>query len=176
MDEIPISIVQECGHEAIGDRHAHVEVTEPTFALGVDEFLHIRMVAAKHGHLCATACAGGFNGLARLIEDLHVRQRAAGAALRTFHPRTLGSNAREVVADSPTAPHRFRGLIEGIIDANLSVDARNTVTDRLYEAVDQGGLEVRSGGGIDAAARDEALHLRTIEGMRPLFARVRLLD
>src|SRR4029450_5742427 len=68
------------------------------------------------------------------------------------------------------------GLVKGIVDANLSVDTRNAVADRLYEAVDQSGLEVRSGGGIDASAGNEAVHLGAIEGLRPLFARIRSFD
>ena len=160
----------------IGDRHAHVEISEPAFALGVDEILDVRMIATKHGHLCPAARTSGFDGLARLVENLHVRQRAARAAVRTFHPCTPGPNAGEVVAHPTTAPHRFRGLVKGVVDANFSVDTRNAVTDRLDEAVDQGGLEVRSGGGIDAPAGDEAVHLGAIEGLRPLFARVRCFD
>ncbi len=151
-------------------------LASPAFALGVDEILDVRMIATKHGHLCPAARTSGFDGLARLVENLHVRQRAARAAVRTFHPRTLGSNAGEVVAHPTTAPHRFRGLVEGVVDANLSVGAGDAVTDRLDETVDQGGLEVRSGSGIDAAAGDKAVYLGAIEGLRPLFARVRLLD
>ena len=160
----------------IGDRHAHVEISEPAFALGVDEILDVRMIATKHGHLCPAARTSGFDGLARLVENLHVRQRAARAAISAFHPCTLGANAGEVVTDAAAAPHRFRGLVEGVVDANISADTRNAVADRLHEAIDQGGLEIRSGGCVDAAARDEPVHLRAIESPRPSFTRVRSFD
>ena len=67
-------------------------------------------------------------------------------------------------------------MVKGIVDANVPVDARNAVADRLDEAIDQGGLEIRSGGCVDAAARDEPVHLGTIESPRPSLTRVRSFD
>ena len=63
------------------------------------------------------------------------------------------------------------------VDAGLAVDRLDDrVADRLHEAVDQGGLEVGAGGGVDAAGRDEAVFLRPQEARFPVGAVLLLLD
>src|SRR6185312_14990845 len=136
----------------------------------VHERLDVRVVAAQHRHLRAAPRTGGLDGLARLVEHVHVGQRPAGAAVRALDVGALRSDAREVVADTAPSSHRLRGLVQRRVDAHLAVVAGNGIADWLHEAVDQRGLEIRAGRGVDAPAEDQAIHLRLEKRRLPTSA------
>jgi len=164
-------------HEGIGDADRDVEVGQVAGILGVDEFLDVRMVAAQHAHLGATAGAGGLDGFAGAVEDAHVRHRAGGARLGTLDAGALRTDGREVIADAATATHGFGGLGQRGVDARLAIGVLDDgVADRLHEAVDQRRLQVGTGGGVDAAGRDETVFLGPQELGFPVGAVGFLLD
>src|SRR5450756_240084 len=132
------------------------------------------MITAQYAHLRPAAGAGRLHGFARLVEDAHIGQRSAGAAVGTLDVCTLRPNAREVIAHAPTAPHGFGGLVQCGINTDLTALVGDAVADRLYKAVDQGGLQLGAGRGIDATAEDQSTHLRAIEGFLPYPALLRL--
>ena len=152
-------------HEGVGDADGDIEVLQIAPVLGVDEQFDIRVVAAHHAHLRTPPRAGGFDGFAGAVEYAHVRHRTAGARLRAFDQRALGSDGGEVIADAAAAPHGFGGFFQRDVDARLAVRlAGNRVAHRLHETVDQGGLQCGAGGGVDASGRDEAgFHGREVE-------------
>ncbi len=118
------------------------------------------MVAAQHAHLGAAAGAGGLDGLARAVEDAHVRHRAGSTRLGALDAGALRSDRREIVADAATAPHRFGRLGQRRVDAGTAIGVFDDgVANRLHEAVDQRCLEVGAGSGIDPASRNETVFL-----------------
>ncbi len=177
VHQFDIGVAVDRFHEGVGDADRDVEVGQVALVLGVDEDFDVGMVAAQHAHLRAAAGAGRFDGLARAVEDAHVGNRAGGARLRALDVGALRPDAGKVVADAAAAPHRLGRLGQRRIDAGLAVDRLDDrVADRLHEAVDQGGLEVGAGGGIDAAGRDETVFLRPQELGFPVGAILLLLD
>src|SRR5271157_1472476 len=86
------------------------------------------------------------------------------------------ADAGEVVAHAAATAHGFRSLVEGRVDADLVAVVRDAVADRLHEAVDQGGLELGPGRGIDATAEYEPVHLGAIEDLLPACLLLRLFD
>ncbi|TMQ76701.1 hypothetical protein ACCUM_3988 [Candidatus Accumulibacter phosphatis] len=158
-------------HESVGDGDRDVEVGEVAMVLGVDEDLDIRMVAAQHPHLRSTAGAGGFDGLARAVENAHIGYRTGGTRLRALDQRADRADRREVVTDATTPPHGFGGFGQGTVDAGLAIDDfDHRIADRLHEAVDQGRRERRAGGRVDASGRHEAVLLRPQEARFPVRA------
>ena len=90
--------------------------------------------------------------------------------------RAGGTDGGEIVADTAAAPHGLGGLLQGIVDAGLAVaDAGNGVAHRLHETIDEGGLNLQPGGGVDAAGGDETMFLRQKESFLPLRALFRFL-
>ena len=79
MQQLDIAVAVDRFHEGVGNADRNVEIGQVAMILGVDEVLDIRMVAAQHAHLGATPGAGRFDGLARAVEDAHVRHRAGRA-------------------------------------------------------------------------------------------------
>jgi len=158
-------------HEGVGDGDRNVEVGQVAVVLGVDEDFDVRVVAAQYAHLRAAPRTGGFDRLARAVEDAHVGDRAGGARLRALDDRAHRSDRREVVADAAAAAHRFGGLGERAVYARLAVDDLDDgIADRLHEAVDQGRRERRAGRRVDAAGGNEAVFLRPQEARFPLAA------
>ena len=158
-------------HERIGDADRDVEVGQIAFVLGVDEQLDIRMVATHDTHLGATAGTGRFHGFARAVEHTHVRHRARSTRVGTLDAGALRTDRREVVTDTATATHGFGGFGQGRVDARTTVDGFNDrVTHRLHKAVDQCGLQVGTGGRVDAASRHKAVFLGPQEFAFPLGA------
>ena len=144
-------------HEGVGDADRNVEIGEVAAVLGVDELLHVGMVAAQHAHLRAAARAGRFHRLAGAVEHAHVGYRSARARVRAFDFRSLGADRGKIVADAAAAAHGFRRLLQGGVDAGLVVDdLGDRVAHRLHETVDQGCLHLNAGGRHDAAGGDEA--------------------
>ena len=164
-------------HEGIADADGNVEIAQVAFVFGVDEFFDIRMVAAQYAHLGAAAGAGGFNGFAGAVENTHVGNRAGGAGVRAFDERALRPDAGEVITDTATAAHGFGGFGQGGVDARLAIGGFDDgVADRLHEAVDQRGVEVGTGGGVDAASRDETVFLGPQEAIFPMSPILFLFD
>ncbi len=177
VGQFDFGIVVDRFHEGIGDADRDVEVGQVALVLGVDEDFDIRMVAAQHAHLGATAGAGGFDGLAGAVEDAHVGNRAGSARLGALDVGALRPDAGKVIADAAAATHGFGGLGQRGVDAGLAVGGLDDgVADRLHEAVDQRGLQVGTGGGIDAAGRDEAVFLCPQELGFPMGAVLFLFD
>ena len=176
MHEFPLAVGAHRLHERIGRGDREIEVAQVAVILGVNERLHVGMIAAQHAHLRPAARAGRLDGLARLVEHPHVGKRPAGAAVGAPDVRALRPDAREVIAHAAAAPHGLGGLVERRIDADFVAVVGDAVADRLHEAVDQRGLELGAGGGIDAAAENESVHLRAVEGFLPRRALLRPFD
>jgi hypothetical protein len=165
-------------HERVRHRDGHVEVAERAVVLGVDELLDIRMVHPHHAHLRAASRTCRLQRFARLVEDPHVGHRARSARQRALHQRAARTDGGEIVADAAAAAHRLGRLLQGQVDARpaFRVATRNRITDRLDEAVDQGGVDVGAGGGIDAARRHEAVLQRPQEFPLPVLLASGRLD
>ncbi len=175
--QFDVAVVLDCLHEGIRDADGDVEVGEVALVLGVDEHLDVRMVAAQHAHLGAAARAGGFHRLAGAVEDAHVGHRPRSARMRALDEGTDRTDRGEVVADAAAAAHGLGRLRQGGVDAGTVVDdLGDGIAHRLHEAVDQRGLQVGAGGGIDAAGRHEAVLLRFEEELFPMGAFVFGLD
>ncbi len=171
MKQLDIAIAVDRFHEGIGNADRNVEIGQVAMILGVDEVLDVRMVAAQHAHLGATPGAGRFDGLAGAVEDTHVRHRAGSARLGTLDVGPLRADARKVIADTAAAAHGFGGLGECRVDAGLAVDGfDDRIAHWLHEAVDQRGMQIGAGGGVDAAGRDETAFLGPQEARFPLGA------
>ncbi len=167
--ELDVGVVRDGLHEAVRDGDAHVEIVQLALGvLGRDEVLDVRVCAVQHGHLRAAARAGRFHRRAHGVEYLHVADRARRRALRAAYPRAARPDEREVVADAAAAAHGFRRLVQCDEDAGHAVDvAGNRVRHRLDEAVDQRGLDLGAGRGVDTAAGNEAVGQRPVERRRP---------
>jgi len=168
VHEFPVAVGLDRVHEGVGHRHADVEVLELPLVLGVDEVLDVGVVAAEDPHLRAAARAGGFHGLAALVENAHVGYRAARGALGAAHPGAVRPDRRKVVAHAAAPAHRLRRLHQGKVDAGLAVHRLgNRVAHRLHEAVDERRLQLRARRGVDAPAGDETVLERFVEHRLP---------
>jgi hypothetical protein len=173
VHQLDLAVVHQRAHEDVGDADRQVEVLQVAFVLGVDEELDVGVVAAQHAHLCAAAAAGRFDRLATAIEDAHVADRPRSAAARAAHPRTLGPDAREVVAHAAAAAHGLCRFGQRGVDAGVAVlHLRDGIAHRLHEAVDERGRQVGAGGRGDAPCGHEAALLRLEEARFPLRALV----
>src|SRR5207244_5555177 len=108
-----------------GDRE--IEVAQGAAILGVNERLHVRVIATEHGHLRPAPGSRRLDGFARLVEHTHVGEWPAGAAVGAPDVRSLRPDAGEVVADAAAPPHRLRSLVERRIDADLIALVRDAV-------------------------------------------------
>jgi hypothetical protein len=72
MHELPCLIGDDGLHERIGGGHREIEVAQVAAILGVNERLHVGMIAAQHAHLRAAAGARRLDGFAGLVEHPHV--------------------------------------------------------------------------------------------------------
>jgi len=161
-------------HEEVGQAHRDVEVAQVAAVLGVDEFLHVRVVAAQHAHLRAAARAGGFDRLAGAVEHAHVAHRARGVRARAAHPGAARADAREVVAHTAAAAHGLGGFGERGVDAGVAVVVLgNRVAHGLHEAVDERGRQLGAGGGVDAPGRNEPVFQRLQKACLPQGTRFR---
>src|SRR6185436_14713385 len=115
--------------------------------------------------------AGGLDRLAGAVEHAHIGDRAARARARALDLGALRADGGEVVAHAAAAAHGLGGFLQRGIDARAALDhLGDRVAHRLHEAVDQGGLQVDPGCGIDAAGGNEAFLLRLQEASLPLGA------
>jgi hypothetical protein len=130
----------------------------------VDEFFDIGMIAAQHAHLRAAPRTGRFDCFAGAVEYAHIRNRAAGARIRTFDQGTLWANGGEIVAYPAAATHGFSRLLQCIVDARFTVaKAGDGITDRLHKAVDQRRLAIQSCSGINTPSGDKTVLLGKIK-------------
>jgi hypothetical protein len=174
VHQLDRAVFVDRAHECVGHTDGDVEVAQVAGVLGVDELLHVGVVAAQHAHLRAAPAAGRLHRFAAAVEHAHVAHRPRRAALRGADPRALGADAREVVAHAAAAAHRFRRFGERGVDAGVAVFRHgDRIAHRLHEAVDQRGAECGAGGRVDAPGRDEAGALRVEEARLPLGAQRR---
>jgi hypothetical protein len=125
--------------------------------------------------LRAAPCAGRLDRLAALVENAHVRDRAAGGAVGPAHPCAARTDCGEIVAHAAAAAHGLRRFHERDVDARLAVHRfGDRVAHRLHETVDERRGKRRSSSGIDAAPGDEAALEGFVEHRLP--ARRVLLD
>ncbi len=177
VHQLDLAVFLHRAHERIGHTDRDVEVAQLALVLGVDEVLHVGVVAAQHAHLRAAPAARALHRFAAAVEHAHVAHRTRRARLRGADPGTLGPDAREVVAHAAAAAHGLGGFGERGVDAGVALFRRgDRIAHRLHEAVDQGGAERGAGGRIDAAGGDEAAALRIEEARFPQRAQRRRLD
>ena len=62
--ELDVGVVLDGLHEGVRDADRDIEIGELAFIFGVDEFLHVRVVATQHTHLRAAPGAGRLHRLA----------------------------------------------------------------------------------------------------------------
>ena len=98
--------------------------------------------------------------------------------MRALHFRAVGTDAGEVVAYATATAHGFGRLAQRLVDAGVAVvvEALDAVTHRLDETVDEGGLDVGTGGTHDAAGTDGPRMQVAQELRLPFGTDVLLLD
>ena len=171
MHKLKTGIGIDRGHERIGNADRNVEIVQPPgFGLGADELGNIGVVAAQHPHLRPAPRARTFHRGARLVEHMHIADRAGGRRIRALHPRALGADRAEIIADPAATAHGFRRHAQGMVNADLAIDrVGNTVAHRLHETVDQrdiGNIGARRR--IDPPAGNEPRIQRRPEHRLPL--------
>ncbi len=176
VPELDLAVALDSAHEGVGHRDRHVEVGERAVALGVDEVLDVRMVAA-HLPICAPRRRRPIRASRSSCRTRACTRSARWRANRAVHQRPLRADRRKVVADAAAAPHGFRSLVQRVIDRRHAVArAADRVADRLHEAVDQGGRDAGARGRVDAAAGNEAVDHRVVEALFPDLADLSALD
>ncbi len=174
-DQRPFGVVLHRLHELVGDQQAEVELAQATvFALGADEFAHVRMADIEGAHLRAAASAGGADGEAHLVEDIHERQRPAGMRAGPGDEGAARAQGAEFVADAATGLERQPGLVD--LAENL---VHRVVDGAGNSAVDgRGGrlVVLRAGVGNDPPGRNGAVAQRPEEALVPRLALAFRLD
>ena len=176
MHQLPLAVGRDRLHERIGHRNREIEVAQVAAILGVNERFDVGMITAQHPHLRSAAGTRRLDGFAGLVEHAHVGERPAGTAVGAPDVCALRPDAREVIPHAAAAPHGLGGLVERGVDADLVAVVGDAVAYRLHKAVDQGGLELGAGGGIDATAENEPVVLGAVEGFLPRRALLRPFD
>ena len=132
------------------------------------------MADIERAHLRAAAAAGGGDGEAHLVEDIHERQRAGGVGAGARDVGAARPQRRMLVADAAARLERKPGLVD------LLEDVVHRVADRArHRAVDGrgGGLVLeRTGVGGHAAGGNRAAAQRPQEALVPVLAHVLALD
>ena len=158
-------------HERVGNADRNIEVGQVALVFGVNEQLDIRVVTTHDTHLGAATCTGRLHGFAGAVKHTHVRHRARSARVRAFNTSTLRTNRREVVTHTAATAHGFSGFGQGCIDAGTAIDRFNDrVPNGLHKAVDQRGLQIRTGRRVDTARWNKTVFLRPKEFGFPLGA------
>ena len=147
----PVGIFPNRLHEGVGDQDREVEPAQPRrVALGIDEGLDIRMVAAQRAHHGAAPGAGAHDGPAHGVPDVHEAERARGIGPDPGDQRALGPEGREVVTDPAAALQGQRRLLQ------VLEDPRHVVGHLAHdEAVEQRHPAIGPGAGQDAPGRDD---------------------
>ena len=150
--ELPRAVGLDRGHEGVGHEHGHVEHAQAGgVGLGGDEILDIGVVAAHGRHHRAAARAGGHDGAAHRVPDVHEAERARGIGGHTVHRRAARADGGEVVADAATLLHGEGRFLERFEDAG------HAVGDGAHdEAVEERDRTASAGAGGDPAGGEEA--------------------
>ena len=158
MHQLPRPVGLHRPHEGVGEGDREVEVGELALGvLGVDEGLHVGVVAAQDAHLRTAPGACALDRLAHPVEYPHVRDRSRGLAGGAAHQRPLGTDAGEVIAHAAPPAHGLGGLGERHHDPGLAVLLSECrVADRLHEAVDEGCPDVGARGAHHPPGGDES--------------------
>ena len=165
--EVPIGIRLHRVHEGVCRQHRQVEHVEAArLALGVDEILDVRVVAAHGRHHRAPARARRHDGAAHRVPHIHEGKRAGGIRSHAVHGRALGAQRGEVVADAAALLHGQRGFLQIVEDARHGVGHR-----AHHEAVEERHVARGACARENAAGRQEAepFH-RLMELFRPQAA------
>jgi hypothetical protein len=149
--QVPGRVLLDRLHEGVADQDREVEHAQPPgVALGVDEVLDVRVVAAQRCHHGAAARAGAHDRPAHGVPDVHEAERPRGVGAHALDRRTLGPEGREVVADAAAllqGQRRFLQVLE---------DPRHVVGDGAHdEAVEQGDVALGPGARQDPAGRQK---------------------
>ncbi|MNZ48157.1 hypothetical protein D3C78_658950 [compost metagenome] len=163
-DQRPVGIVVHRFHEAVGDQQAEVELAQAAvFALGADEFAHVRMADVEGAHLRAAAAAGGADGEAHLVVDIHERQRPAGVRAGAGNVGAARAQGAELVADAAAGLECQAGLVDFLQDVVHGVmdDSGDGAVDggsgRLVALCAGVGNDPSGGNGTVAQCPEEAL-------------------
>ena len=162
---MPVRIGVDSRHERIGRQHGKVEVAQPPgLALRGDEVLDVGVVASHGRHHRAATSAGGHDGAAHRVPDVHEGEWAGSVSADAAHRRASRAEGGEVVADPAALLHRQRGL------AQMVEDRAEIVADVAHdEAVEQGDSPIGAGARQNAAGWQEPEVLqRFVEGLLPL--------
>jgi hypothetical protein len=102
----PVCVGCDCGHERVGRQDGEIEVAQAArLALGGDEILDIRVIAPHRRHHGTPPRAGGHDGAAHRIPDIHERQWPGGVGTDAVDGRALRPERGEVVADATALLH-----------------------------------------------------------------------
>src|SRR5207342_1992406 len=164
----PVAVAVHGGHEFVGDEQGQVELAQAAvFALGADEFLHVRVGDVERAHLRAAAAAGRRDGETHLVVDIHEAQRARRVRAGAADVVAARAQRREFVADAAAG---FQGQA-GFVD--LAQDVVHRVgDDSRHGAIDGagGGLVLkRAGVRGDAAGGNRTAAQRPKEALVPVF-------
>ncbi len=163
-DERPLGVSFDRGHEGIGDEDGEVEIAQPAgLQLGGDEILDVRVIAAHGRHHRAAARAGGHDGAAHRVPDIHEGERAGRVGGDAADGGAFRPQRGEIVADAAALLHRERRF------AQMREDAAEIVRDGAHhEAVEQRDASLGAGAGENPAGGLEAEILqRLVEGALP---------
>jgi hypothetical protein len=123
--QLPFAIVDHGVHEVVGCGHRDIEVGQLSLpVLDMNEALDVGMIHPQHPHLGTAACTGGFQGLARAIEQAHVGDGTAGPGPGAPHERAARTDGGEIVADSASFPQSLRRLLQSRVDPRTPADRR----------------------------------------------------
>ncbi len=168
-DQRPVLVVLHRRHEAVGDQQAEVELAQAAvLALGADELAYIRMADIEGAHLRAAAAAGGADGEAHLVVDIHERQRPAGVGAGAGNVGAARAQGAELVADAAAGLEGQAGLVDLLQDV-----VHGVADDSGHRAVDgRGGRLVSLGAGVgdDPPGRDRAIAQGPEEALVPVLA------
>src|SRR5215469_150071 len=132
------------------------------------------MADIEGSHLCAAAPAGGGDGEAHLVEDIHEGQRSRGVRARAGYVGAARTQRRVLISDSAATLQRQSRFVD------LPQDIVHRVTDRArHRAVDRGGRGLvleRASVGCHPSRGYGAATQRPQEPLVPVLAYILALD
>ena len=100
-------------HEFLRDQQRLVELPQPAgFALGMYKLQYVRMAYVKRRHLRAAAAAGGADGKAHAVVDIHERHRSGGMRPGTGDIGAPGPQGGKLITDAATRLQCRAGLVQ----------------------------------------------------------------
>jgi hypothetical protein len=159
--QVPGAVLFHRLHEFVGDQARQVELAQPpVLALGLDEIHDVRVGDVEGAHLRPAPAAGGRDGEAHGIEDIHKREGTGGISPGPAH--------KELVTDAAASLQGQAGLVD------RGQDAVHGVRDRPgHRAINgAGGGFVLQGAGVgnDAPGRDRPVLQGPEEPFEPFLA------